>query len=250
MKKLCQKCGLEISAQNYSRHIVRCDGSGFRSFVKAPKLDIYNCQYCDKECKNLNSLKQHEVRCARNPERHGHDNLVEHIQQRKGSTKETNEIVAKQSAKLKARYAEGKSNLKPFCEVKDIDDYIHSKHNKQLLDEWINYVNTMPVMTLTSEHRTLDSEGYIRVKGLKLSLNNFSDIKISFEHEFIANQLIDMKLESSNTIHHINKVREDNRPENLMVFIDRANHLRYHTSKYAWLIFDPETKLFSCEIRK
>lgn len=27
------------------------------------------CQYCDKECKNLNSLKQHETRCKLNPNR-------------------------------------------------------------------------------------------------------------------------------------------------------------------------------------
>ena len=25
------------------------------------------CQYCNKQCYNLNSLKQHEIRCKRNP---------------------------------------------------------------------------------------------------------------------------------------------------------------------------------------
>ena len=29
----------------------------------------YICQYCGKECKNLNSLKQHELRCKQNPNR-------------------------------------------------------------------------------------------------------------------------------------------------------------------------------------
>lgn len=28
-----------------------------------------NCKYCNKECKNLNSLRQHEIRCKHNPER-------------------------------------------------------------------------------------------------------------------------------------------------------------------------------------
>ncbi len=28
-----------------------------------------NCKYCEKECKNLNSLRQHEIRCHKNPER-------------------------------------------------------------------------------------------------------------------------------------------------------------------------------------
>ena len=27
----------------------------------------YICQYCDKKCKNLNSLRQHEIRCKENP---------------------------------------------------------------------------------------------------------------------------------------------------------------------------------------
>lgn len=26
-----------------------------------------NCQYCGKECKNKNSLVQHEIRCNNNP---------------------------------------------------------------------------------------------------------------------------------------------------------------------------------------
>jgi len=31
------------------------------------KPQILYCQYCGKECKNLNSLKQHECRCKKNP---------------------------------------------------------------------------------------------------------------------------------------------------------------------------------------
>ena len=27
------------------------------------------CQHCGKECKNLNSLKQHEIRCKENPDK-------------------------------------------------------------------------------------------------------------------------------------------------------------------------------------
>jgi hypothetical protein len=31
------------------------------------KPQILYCQYCNKECKNINSLKQHEIRCKKNP---------------------------------------------------------------------------------------------------------------------------------------------------------------------------------------
>lgn len=30
---------------------------------------MYICKYCGKECKNLNSLKQHEIRCKENKNR-------------------------------------------------------------------------------------------------------------------------------------------------------------------------------------
>lgn len=30
---------------------------------------MFNCKYCNRECKNLNSLKQHEIRCKENPDR-------------------------------------------------------------------------------------------------------------------------------------------------------------------------------------
>ena len=33
------------------------------------KPQILYCQYCGRECKNLNSLRQHELRCKKNPNR-------------------------------------------------------------------------------------------------------------------------------------------------------------------------------------
>ena len=33
-------------------------------------MNEYNiCTYCNKKCKNLNSLRQHELRCKKNPNR-------------------------------------------------------------------------------------------------------------------------------------------------------------------------------------
>lgn len=250
MKKLCQKCGLEISAQNYSRHIAKCDGSGLRTFVKAPKLDTYICQYCSKECKNLNSLKQHEVRCSRNPERHGHNHLVEHIAQRKGTTKETNEIIAKQVSTARARRDAGLYASIPFHNIKNESEYLYLEHNKREIQKWLSYISDVHVQIPAEANLHINSEGYVAIANLKSQRKSSNNMIISFEHEYVANVLLNCALESKNTIHHINRIRSDNRTENLMVFIDRANHLRYHTSKYAYLIFDSETKLFSCEIRK
>lgn len=37
--------------------------------LKFNDIQILYCQYCGKECKSLNSLKQHECRCKQNPNR-------------------------------------------------------------------------------------------------------------------------------------------------------------------------------------
>lgn len=47
---------------------------------------MYICQYCGKECKNLNSLRQHEVRCKENPNRL---NLEGHSKGHKGCNQYT-----------------------------------------------------------------------------------------------------------------------------------------------------------------
>lgn len=38
---------------------------GFKSHL--PYMSEFVCKYCDKVCKNLNSLAQHEIRCKNNP---------------------------------------------------------------------------------------------------------------------------------------------------------------------------------------
>lgn len=61
------------------------------------KPNIQYCQYCGKECKNLNSLKQHECRCKENPNRinvikEGFNNKGKSTWN-KGLTKETDERI-------------------------------------------------------------------------------------------------------------------------------------------------------------
>lgn len=59
---------------------------------------IFNCKYCNKECKNKNSLVQHEIRCKLNPNKiqvvnHRGKNNPMHGKSawNKGLTKETDE---------------------------------------------------------------------------------------------------------------------------------------------------------------
>lgn len=67
--------------------------------------DLY-CRYCGKQCKNLNSLTQHEIRCKENPNRISNSDTFKeyratHEVWNKGLTKETDKRVRKQSDSLK-----------------------------------------------------------------------------------------------------------------------------------------------------
>lgn len=72
------------------------------------KPSIQHCKYCNKECHNINSLKQHELRCKQNPNRKEYNRLSQYsVQYRKGKTKETSEEIAKQASILKEMYRNG-----------------------------------------------------------------------------------------------------------------------------------------------
>lgn len=68
---------------------------------------ICYCNYCGKECKNLNSLKQHERLCKLNPNR-VESPFVKFNKERdhtwnKGLTKETDDRVKKQGQTFSQR---------------------------------------------------------------------------------------------------------------------------------------------------
>ena len=69
---------------------------------------IQYCKYCNKECKNLNSLIQHEIRCKENPNRKAYDNFPNYIREhRKGKTKDNCDDVKKQMQTMKMKYENG-----------------------------------------------------------------------------------------------------------------------------------------------
>ena len=248
MKKICSKCGLEISAQNYSRHTARCDGSGLRIYIKQELPKSLNCKFCGKECKNLNSLRQHECRCICNPNRKAYDSFCNYISNnRKGKTAENCEEIARQRYSLKSKYENGYVN--PNKGKKVNFNYIYKEHNDLEIQKWLNYIKEKNIKQPKKNYELgYHFWGYPVIlkrdsKGILKSTN-------VFEHIYVANILLDNKLTSINTVHHINKDITDNSIYNLLIFIDKDNHKRFHNSKYAYLTYDESTHLFSCELRK
>lgn len=47
-------------------------------------------------------------------------------------------------------------------------------------------------------------------------------------HRQVAEQMLGRKLKPREVVHHINRDKRDNRPENLMVFACQADHAKWH----------------------
>ena len=103
---ICPLCNKEISNSNIKKHLTSHEKHP--EYHKQPKYSVkhdgLNCQYCGKECKNANSLCNHERLCSKNPSKQM-SNLSDYhtfgqVAWNKGLTKETSESVLQQSESL------------------------------------------------------------------------------------------------------------------------------------------------------
>jgi hypothetical protein len=69
--------------------------------------------------------------------------------------------------------------------------------------------------------------------------------KYVFKHRLVVEQQIGRYLLPKETSHHINKIKDDNRIENLMAFVNNSAHIRFHKDpnnvKPSEIIFDGRT---------
>lgn len=110
----CVHCGREISKSNLTRHEQSCSSKNDKVSYKLTHEGLV-CQFCGKECKNRNSLCNHERMCKQNPNRQtgvGFDTFNANRKTGKvnswntGLTAETDERVRKQSESLRDWYSE------------------------------------------------------------------------------------------------------------------------------------------------
>ena len=94
----------------------------------------YICKYCGRECKNTNSLKNHERLCKSNPNRQ-ESSFVKYNETNggvwnKGLTKDTDERVRKNGASISNAYKSGR--IKNWCDglTKDTDERLQRLSNK------------------------------------------------------------------------------------------------------------------------
>lgn len=203
------------------------------------------CNFCGKQCKSLNSLTQHSTRCPQNPNRKDFNKLGDYSASLKGKSRYNDERVRKCAQALRDKYANG--YVSPLKGKSRNIQYIYKEHNDIEIAKWLNYIshNTFEIPELdTVSH----NEGYQVVSKHQTRDNN--TVNLTFMHNYIANILLNGNLTKTNTVHHIDGNRTNNEPENLLVFVDGNNHKRFHNSNYAYLTYDEQTHLFTCELVK
>jgi hypothetical protein len=74
--------------------------------------------------------------------------------------------------------------------------------------------------------RTIDGCGYVRV--LQKGHPNADRDGYVLEHRLIVEKILGRNLKSSEVVHHINEIRDDNRPNNLMPLPNKSAHQKIH----------------------
>ena len=241
-KQVCPNCGREIVAPNFKKHYEACINLSSKMHQKQNQQHVQHdgldCIYCGKTCKNKNSLAQHEVRCPQNPNRKDTTKLTTYIvENRKGKNRYNCADVQKQVSTTLRKYANGYVSPNRGREVSF--QYLYEDHNQLEIQKWLDYIeeHLEDAPAQLPQNRS-NIEGYVWLNRERM-----------FLQEYVVSKFLDMDC-SQYTVHHLNRCRSDNAISNLMLFASGADHKRYHNSKYAYLTYNPNTHIFTCELKK
>ena len=120
-KTLCTKCNREISNSNIAKHLKAHETNP--NLYLGPRFALTHdgliCQFCGKECKNTNSLCNHERLCNSNPNKQVLNySKLSHVAWNKGLTIETDERVLRNAEGVRKHYKDNpNTKRKPLSEA-------------------------------------------------------------------------------------------------------------------------------------
>ena len=205
VKIKCEICGQEISKSNYSKHLRRHNNhpETFKDYSYKLNHDGLICQFCGKECKNRNSLCNHERLCKNNPNRQESpftkwNMSIEKRCWNKGLTKETDERIAKAALK-KSNTMKGRPGRKHTKEEKLKISNSRKKYLSEHPDKVPYLINHSSNMSYPEkyfkelfEKESIDLQYHYQLGKYELDFANLQlkiDIEIDGEQHFLDERI-------------------------------------------------------------
>lgn len=245
----CPICKDMIATCGLSKHMNSCKGQ--KRIIKntiRPYSDVPgNCQFCNKLCKNGNSLTQHELRCPNNPNRRDYDRLTKYMLENvKGHDKYTNPDIMKQSESLKESYRNGNLDKYTLSKLISFKAYTYQDQIDNQIAKWFSFLDTCTIPVLNITQSSIHPDGYTCVYSVDNIHVQDKDYGYILKHILILETLLHRKLNENEEVHHIDYDKTNDSVYNLIIFQSHGDHTRFHKKQKAQLRYDEISHTFIC----
>lgn len=136
-----------------------------------------NCKFCNKKCKNPNSLRNHERLCPQNKDRVYTPGMLGKVSPMRGKTASDTESIRRGAEKLKQRYASGEISAASPATTKEF----WTDEKRKAKSEWrkqlhIDHPETHPNRRLAGNRNKMTYPE-------KVAFDYLSNLNVKFEHQ-------------------------------------------------------------------
>ena len=143
----------------------------------------------------------------------------------------TCDMCGKQFSKYPSQI-KGKKHL--FCSRKCLADFANKTINPERYDELKDMSKlgkNLPELNRLLKPIRMTAETRSKIRATRLNSGEgktYSKTYGRHTHKVVAEKILGRPLKPGEVVHHINKDKRDNRPENLMIFASQSEHAKWH----------------------